>query len=595
MTRTPQLSIGLANYGATFAADEWRGLLDLGRAADDAGVDRIVVVDHVVMGPHTENYQWGKFPVPPEAPWFEPLSVLTRDRGRHDACAPRDRHPHRAAPPRRVPRQAGRDARPALRAAGSTSGVGTGWQREEYDARGNLTFEQRGQLLDGHARRRARCCGATRLPNFDGPTLSFRDIYCEPKPLQPGGVPLWIAGTLHTRNLERIVQHGDAWIPIMGETVAGMADGVRVIADAWSALGRDPSSLQVRGTLGIVPGDIARSMESVAGAARGRRHRHPGDAASLCARAGRCAGGDGRARAPLRRGDLGSRHADAVRRLSDPPDAAADRASGRAAIRITTTGSGSTATPKTSTSRRAWPCIPNRGIIDGAFAVVHDGVQRSVFASGRIPMNRGETRIGPLTIDVVEPLRVTRVRADAADLGIDADVTFTGRTVALEEPRQQMTAGNKVVMDSTRMTQWGTWSGRINAAGTEIPINAMYGTKDRSWGVRPIGAPAPAAPELTLPQIFFLWAPINWDDRCSHFLCFERGERRPVRRQPGGARSRRRRRAVFGPDADARIHHLAGAVHEVRWAPGLRRSQGATLRLAAPRRRARNASSSSRC
>jgi len=165
---------------------------------------------------------------------------------------------------------------------------------------------------------------------------------------------------------------------------------------------------------------------------------------------------------------------------------------------------------------------PNRGIIDGAFSVVHDGIQRSVFASGRIPANRGETRIGPLTIEIVEPLRVTRVRADAADLGIDADVTFTGRTVALEEPRQTLTAGTKAVMDSTRMTQWGNWSGRIAVPGREIALDNVYGTKDRSWGVRPIGAPTPSAPELTLPQIFFLWAPINWDDRCTHFLCFER-------------------------------------------------------------------------
>ena len=28
------------------------------------------------MGPHTENYVWGKFPVPPDAPWFEPLTML---------------------------------------------------------------------------------------------------------------------------------------------------------------------------------------------------------------------------------------------------------------------------------------------------------------------------------------------------------------------------------------------------------------------------------------------------------------------------------------------------------------------------------------
>jgi probable F420-dependent oxidoreductase len=256
----PQLSVGVANYGATFAAGEWRGLLDLGRAADDAGVDRIVIVDHVVMGEHTENYEWGKFPVPPEAPWLEPLAVLSAI----------------AAVTTRVRLATGiliAPLRPAAFLAKQAAtldqlsggrldlGVGTGWQREEYDAEG-ISFEQRGQLLTDSI---AACKVLWRdtPAHFDGPTLSFRDIYCEPKPVQSGGVPLWIAGTLHARNLERIVQHGDAWIPIMGETVAGMAAGVRTISDAWSAAGRDPSGLQVRGTLGIVRGDIARSMESV--------------------------------------------------------------------------------------------------------------------------------------------------------------------------------------------------------------------------------------------------------------------------------------------------------------------------------------------
>jgi hypothetical protein len=222
---------------------------------------------------------------------------------------------------------------------------------------------------------------------------------------------------------------------------------------------------------------------------------------------------------------------------------------------------------------------PNRGIIDGAFSVVHDGVQRSVFASGRIPVDRGETKIGPLTIEIVEPLRVTRVRMNAPDRDIDADVTFTARTAALEEPRQTLVAGTKTVMDSTRMTQWGTWSGRINAAGAEIALDRVNGTKDRSWGVRPIGAPTPAAPEMTLPQIFFLWAPINWDDCCTHFLCFERanGDRwvgsQAVLDLIGP------NDPTFGPAANDGIHHLAGTVWNIDWAPGLRRSQGATLRL----------------
>jgi hypothetical protein len=222
---------------------------------------------------------------------------------------------------------------------------------------------------------------------------------------------------------------------------------------------------------------------------------------------------------------------------------------------------------------------PNRQIIDAAFAVVHDGVQRSVFASGRIPVDRAQTRIGPLSIDVVEPLRVMRVRAAAADLGLDADVTFRARTVALEEPRQTLTAGTKTVMDSTRMTQWGTWTGAITTGGARIPLEHVYGTKDRSWGVRPVGPPVAGAPDLVPPQVFFLWAPINWGDCCTHFLCFERanGDRwvgsQAVLDVVGPDD------AVFGPDAAARVHHLAGATHEVRWARGLRRSEGATLQL----------------
>jgi probable F420-dependent oxidoreductase len=263
MTR-PTLTIGLANYGSLFAADQWHRFVDLARAADDAGVDRIVVVDHVVMGPHTENYAWGTFPVPPEAPWFEPLIVLA-------AVASATTRVRLAtgiliAPLRPAVLLAKQAATLDVLSRGRLDlGVGTGWQREEYDAE-SIDFSRRGQLLsDTLAACKVLWCDTPAA--LDTPTVKFRDIYCEPKPLQPGGVPLWIGGSLRP-NLDRIVKWGDAWIPIMGATLEAIADGARQIKDAWSAAGRDPAALQVQAPLRIERGaddrpDLARSIAGV--------------------------------------------------------------------------------------------------------------------------------------------------------------------------------------------------------------------------------------------------------------------------------------------------------------------------------------------
>jgi len=261
----PTLTVGLANYGSLYPPDEWHRFVDLAREADDAGVDRIVVVDHVVMGPHTENYAWGTFPVPPEAPWYEPLIVLA-------AVASATARVRLAtgiliAPLRPAVLLAKQAATLDVLSRGRLDlGVGTGWQREEYDAEG-IDFSRRGQLLSDTL---AACKVLWRdtPAALDSPTISFQDIYCEPKPLQPGGVPLWIGGTLHGPNLRRLVEWGDAWIPIMGATLDDIAAGARRIGEAWSAAGRDPAALQVQAPLRIERGadgrpDLARSIATV--------------------------------------------------------------------------------------------------------------------------------------------------------------------------------------------------------------------------------------------------------------------------------------------------------------------------------------------
>jgi hypothetical protein len=67
-------------------------------------------------------------------------------------------------------------------------------------------------------------------------------------------------------------------------------------------------------------------------------------------------------------------------------------------------------------------------------------------------------------------------------------------------------------MDYTRMTQNGRYAGWIEVDGEKQDLAAgSMGTRDRSWGVRPIGArdpqPMPGAP---LPGFFWQWTPINF-------------------------------------------------------------------------------------
>jgi probable F420-dependent oxidoreductase len=223
------------------------------------------VVDHVVMGPNTDAYQWGRFPVGPDAPWLEPLTVLAAIAGATERV--RLATGILIAPLRPAALLAKSAATLDVLSRGRLDlGVGTGWQREEYDAAG-LDFDRRGRLLSDTL---AACQALWRdLPAaVDTPTIAFREIYCAPQPVQPGGVPLWIGGALHARNLDRMVRWGDAWIPIMGASLDDIADGKRRIEAAWREAGRDPAALQVQAPLRIERGaddrpDLARSMATV--------------------------------------------------------------------------------------------------------------------------------------------------------------------------------------------------------------------------------------------------------------------------------------------------------------------------------------------
>jgi probable F420-dependent oxidoreductase len=260
----PLLSLGIPTFGSPVLGD-WRRLLDLARAADDEGIDRLVVPDHVVNGPDVADYPWGRFPTGPDADWLEPLTVLTA----------------LAAVTERVRLATGilvAPLRPAVVLAKTVAtldvlsggrvdlGVGVGWQRAEFEAAG-LDFAARGRLLTDVVGA-CRALWRDRPATFTSTTVSFQDVSCAPGPCQDP-LPVWFSGVLHDRNVGRVARLGDGWIPIMGAGPDDVAAGGARLREALAAEGRDPASLRVRGTLAVVRDgdgrpDLAATMAGAA-------------------------------------------------------------------------------------------------------------------------------------------------------------------------------------------------------------------------------------------------------------------------------------------------------------------------------------------
>jgi probable F420-dependent oxidoreductase len=259
------LSVTLTSYGSLFEAPEdWHQIVELARMAEDAGVDRVLLTDHVVMGKRTDAYPWGSFPFSPEQPWLEPLSVISAMA----AVTERVRFSTKIliAPLRPAPLLAKTLATLDVLSRGRMEiGVSTGWQREEYEAAG-VDWSQRGQLLTD-TMEACRVLWRDAPASFESESFCFSDIWCRPQPLQQGGIPIWFAGSLHPRNIDRIGRIGNGWIPAPYSSMDVLREGVPRLREAWEHAGRDGSALQIQGDLDAVRdsrgrADLAESLKA---------------------------------------------------------------------------------------------------------------------------------------------------------------------------------------------------------------------------------------------------------------------------------------------------------------------------------------------
>jgi hypothetical protein len=127
-------------------------------------------------------------------------------------------------------------------------------------------------------------------------------------------------------------------------------------------------------------------------------------------------------------------------------------------------------------------------------------------------------------------------------------------------------------MDYTRLTQNGRVSGWTEVDGDRRVCTGWTGTRDRSWGIRPVGAADPqSTPGAGIPGFFWQWTPVNFADKSVFFHVNADTEGKPWNT-----------RAVILPDgagADGGWHADAPRMEEVSLLPGTRHAKGGTLKI----------------
>lgn len=256
---TPALSIQPLNFAQEDqGVGGWQWLFNQAEGADAAGIDRLCLSDHVILGENLDAYsdpkaggiEGGQQPTDSEGHWLDPIVVLSMFAAR--TCHTRLMTGILIAGLRRPATLAKTLSTLDVLSEGRLDiGVGVGWQREEYEANG-VAYKGRGQLLD----ETLSICQTLWRENraaSDSELASFENVHLNPKPLQMGGVPIWVSGRLNKNVLRRITRFGSGWIP-WGQDAMDPLGGLATIREEMEKAGREAKGFQCTSYLPVVTG-----------------------------------------------------------------------------------------------------------------------------------------------------------------------------------------------------------------------------------------------------------------------------------------------------------------------------------------------------
>ena len=211
---------------------------------------------------------------------------------------------------------------------------------------------------------------------------------------------------------------------------------------------------------------------------------------------------------------------------------------------------------------------PNLGVKDAFLLVRRDDAQTAVHLSDAIDQDRLHQNVNGYRVEVLEPLRKLRIVLEETE-GIACDLTWQGLFDVVQEQRHVMRSGAKVTLDAQRFAQLGHWSGQLVIDGEQIPVDptTWIGSRDRSWGIRPVGEAEPPGRPADPPfeGMWWLYVPIAFQNFAIVII---------IQEEPSGFRTVNDCTRIW---RDGRIEQLGWPRVKIHYRSGTRIPVGATI------------------
>lgn len=217
---------------------------------------------------------------------------------------------------------------------------------------------------------------------------------------------------------------------------------------------------------------------------------------------------------------------------------------------------------------------PNLGTTDAFVCVRVGDHQHVVRTSDALGPDRMRQEVGPYRLEIVDPLSELHLTCAGDEWGVAVDLHWRGSFPAVDESPHLMRTGAKLTLDAQRFAQVGTWEGVISVDGADVAVSpdTWVGTRDRSWGIRPVGEAEPAGAPSDPPfdGMWWLYVPMRFEEFALVVILQE---------DPNGYRTLNDCHRVW---PDGRIEQMGWPQVRIHYTSGTRTPTGATLHLTTP-------------